>query len=77
MVDEIATITTALEATAQQADTAETLEDPTPTDFLVGECKNWHQTPVQQDAVEAIALRAALARAMPVLAVARRVTASA
>ncbi|OYR59195.1 hypothetical protein DJ83_13310 [Halorubrum ezzemoulense] len=48
-----------------------------PTDFLVVECKDWHQAPVQRDAVEAVALRAALARALPVLAVARRVTASA
>jgi hypothetical protein len=48
-----------------------------PVDFLVVECKDWHQTPVQRDAVEAIALRAALARAMPVLAVARRVSESA
>ena len=48
-----------------------------PTDFLVVECKDRHTTPVQRDAVEAIALRAALARAMPVLAVARNVTASA
>ncbi|QAU13470.1 hypothetical protein EKH57_12520 [Halorubrum sp. BOL3-1] len=48
-----------------------------PTDFLVVECKDWHTTPVQRDAVEAIALRAALARAMPVLAIARHVTAGA
>ena len=48
-----------------------------PTDFLVVECKDWHQVPVQRDAVEAVALRAALMRAMPVLAVARRVTESA
>ncbi|WP_170938299.1 restriction endonuclease [Halorubrum sp. Hd13] len=48
-----------------------------PDDFLVVECKDWHQTPVQRDAVEAVALRAALTRAMPVLAVARRVTESA
>ncbi|WP_179233259.1 restriction endonuclease [Halorubrum ezzemoulense] len=48
-----------------------------PTDFLVVECKDWHTTPVQRDAVEAVALRAALMRAMPVLAVARRVTESA
>ena len=45
--------------------------------FLVIECKNWHQVPVQRDAVEAVALRAALMRAMPVLAVARRVSESA
>ncbi|OSO92188.1 hypothetical protein B9H04_16265 [Halorubrum ezzemoulense DSM 17463] len=45
-----------------------------PTDFLVVECKDWHTTPVQRDAVEAIAFRAALARAMPVLAIARHVT---
>ncbi|EMA71078.1 hypothetical protein C462_08160 [Halorubrum distributum JCM 13916] len=37
-----------------------------PTDFLVVECKDWHQVPVQRDAVEAVALRAALMRAMPV-----------
>jgi hypothetical protein len=48
-----------------------------PEDFLVVECKDWHQVPVQRDAVEAVALRAALMRAMPVLAVARRVSASA
>jgi len=48
-----------------------------PTDFLVVECKDWHTTPVQRDAVEAVALRAALARAMPVLAIARHVTAGA
>jgi len=48
-----------------------------PADFLVVECKDWHQTPVQRDAVEAVALRAAIMRAMPVLAVARRVTESA
>ncbi|MDB2276107.1 hypothetical protein PM022_16485 [Halorubrum ezzemoulense] len=48
-----------------------------PDDFLVIECKDWHQVPVQRDAVEAVALRAALMRAMPVLAVSRRVTASA
>ena len=48
-----------------------------PDDFLVVECKDWHQVPVQRDAVEAVALRAALTRAMPVLAVARRVTESA
>ena len=48
-----------------------------PDDFLVVECKDWHQVPVQRDAVEAVALRAALMRAMPVLAVARRVTESA
>ncbi|TKX74485.1 hypothetical protein EXE46_08970 [Halorubrum sp. GN11_10-6_MGM] len=48
-----------------------------PTDFLVVECKDWHTTPVQRDAVEAIALRAALARAMPVLAIACYVTAGA
>ncbi|OYR64409.1 restriction endonuclease [Halorubrum ezzemoulense] len=48
-----------------------------PDDFLVVECKDWHQVPVQRDAVEAVALRAALMRAMPVLAVARRVSASA
>ncbi len=48
-----------------------------PDDFLVVECKDWHQTPGQRDAVETIALRAALARAMPVLAVARCVTESA
>ncbi|OYR75726.1 hypothetical protein DJ71_18770 [Halorubrum sp. E3] len=48
-----------------------------PDDFLVVECKDWHKTAVQRDAVEAIALRAALARAMPVLAVAGHVTASA
>ncbi|EMA71075.1 hypothetical protein C462_08145 [Halorubrum distributum JCM 13916] len=38
-----------------------------PDDFLVVECKDWHQVPVQRDAVEAVALRAALMRAMPVL----------
>jgi len=48
-----------------------------PEDFLVVECKDWHQAPVQRDAVEAVALRAALMRAIPVLAVSRRVTASA
>ena len=48
-----------------------------PHDFLVVECKDWHTTPVQRDAVETIALRAALTRAMPVLAVARRVSTSA
>ncbi|WP_424014971.1 hypothetical protein ACOZ35_02850 [Halorubrum xinjiangense] len=48
-----------------------------PDDFLVVECKDWHQVPVQRDAVEAVALRAMLMRAMPVLAVARRVTESA
>ena len=48
-----------------------------PTDFLVVEWKGWHTTPVQRDAVDAIALRAALARAMPVLAIARHVTAGA
>ncbi|ELZ44914.1 hypothetical protein C464_12920 [Halorubrum coriense DSM 10284] len=48
-----------------------------PDDFLVVECKDWHKTAVQRDAVEAVALRAALARAMPVLAVARNVTAGA
>ena len=48
-----------------------------PDDFLVVECKDWHQVPVQRDAVEAVALRAALTRAMPVLAVACRVTESA
>jgi len=48
-----------------------------PEDFLVVECKDWHQAPVQRDAVEAVALRAALMRAMPVLAVSRRVSASA
>jgi len=46
-------------------------------DFFVVECKDWHQTPVQRDAVEAIGLQAFLTRAMPVLAVARRVTESA
>jgi len=48
-----------------------------PANFLVVEWKDWHQTPVQRDAVEAVALRAALMRAMPVVAVARRVTESA
>lgn len=48
-----------------------------PADFLVVECKDWHKTPVQRDAVKAIALRAALARAQPVLAVARHVSAGA
>jgi hypothetical protein len=48
-----------------------------PDDFLVVECKDWHTTAVQGDAVEAIALRAAIARAMPVLVVARSVTAGA
>lgn len=48
-----------------------------PDDFLVVECKDWHQVPVQRDAVEAVALRAMLMRAMPVLAVAHRVTESA
>ena len=42
-----------------------------PDRFLVVECKDWHKTPVQRDAVEAIVLRAALMRAMPVLAVSR------
>ena len=45
-----------------------------PADYLVVECKDWHQTPVQRDAVEAIALRAFLTRAMPVLVIARHVT---
>ena len=48
-----------------------------PTDFPVVRCKDWHQVPGQRDAVEAVALRAALMRAMPVLAVARRFSASA
>ncbi|WP_241982638.1 MULTISPECIES: restriction endonuclease [unclassified Halorubrum] len=48
-----------------------------PDDFLVVECKDWHQVPVQRDTVETVALRAALARAMPVLAVSRRASASA
>ena len=48
-----------------------------PDDFLVVECEDWHQIPVQRDAVEAVALRAALTRAMPVLAVTRRASASA
>ena len=48
-----------------------------PHGFLVVECKDWHQTPGQRDAVETIALQAALTRATPVLAVARRVTESA
>ena len=48
-----------------------------PTDFLVVEWKDCHTTPVQRDAVEAIALRATLARAMPVLAIAWHVTAGA
>ena len=45
-----------------------------PDDFVVVECKDWHKTPVHRDAVEDIALRAALARAMPVLAVAQTIT---
>ncbi|OYR80887.1 hypothetical protein [Halorubrum ezzemoulense] len=48
-----------------------------PEDFIVGECKDWHATLVGRDAVAAISHRAALARAMPVLVVARGVTASA
>ena len=48
-----------------------------PDDFIVGECKDWHTTLVGRDAVAAISHRAALARAMPILVVARGVTASA
>ncbi|MDB9249160.1 hypothetical protein PN419_09085 [Halorubrum ezzemoulense] len=48
-----------------------------PDDFIVGECKDWHTTLVGRDAVAAISHRAALARAMPVLVVARGVTSSA
>lgn len=48
-----------------------------PDDFIVVECKDWHRTSVQVDAVEGIALRAALARAMPILVVERTVTAAA
>jgi len=48
-----------------------------PDDFIVGECKDWHTSLVGRDAVAAVSHRAALARAMPVLVVARGVTASA
>lgn len=45
-----------------------------PTDYLVVECKDWQTTRVPHEAVEDIALRALLARAMPVLAVSWSVT---
>ncbi|ELZ43386.1 hypothetical protein C464_16707 [Halorubrum coriense DSM 10284] len=48
-----------------------------PADYLVVECKDWHTTLVDRQAVEDIALRALLARAMPVLAVSWGVTSKA
>jgi len=45
-----------------------------PVDYLVAECKDWHTTLVNRDAVADISHRALLARAMPVLVVAWGVT---
>jgi hypothetical protein len=45
-----------------------------PADFLVAECKDWQTTLVGREAVADISHRALLARAMPVLVVAKGVT---
>jgi len=48
-----------------------------PADFLVVEWKDWHTSPVQRDAVEGIAFRTALTRAVFVPAVSHHVIAGA
>lgn len=51
----------------------ETLQND-PADYLVAECKDWHTTLVDREAVADISHRALLGRAMPVLVVAWAVT---